>query len=598
MVLANQNNKLIRKSILSMFPGSLAAMVTVSVAMMADTILAGAIFNKFAIAAVAVGMPIINIFQALTQTIINGSSIKMNVSAGKGENDEVNKSYASSIFYTVICGLIFVAVAILFAEKLVVAFGGTEEVADLAAWYLRGSAGCIVIGNLNMFMSKTLALYGEQKVIFRSSFLAVALNVVFSLIFTKILPENMAIMGLGFGTWIGGGIAALSSHLSLRKYGLTLKFKLKDAKISSLIGFIHHGLPSSGNNLADGVVSGIVNNIIVNGFKNGVVALSVFTAVKSISMFATSIIMAINLSATPLFGIMYGSRDKNGIVRSYKESIRLSVIALLICSVVIAIISPFLSGVFDMRGETNFYIGLLICTFVFLPLTAIVRITAQFFESIEKPGMGLLYSAIPDSVIFPILLVILLPLIGYTGIWISYSLNAIPFLIGLYALRSVKNKTLRLSYDRFFCLDEEIRDNVPKIDISIKSNNKDVSFISEEVHTFLAQEGVEAKTAHTTALCLEELSADFVEHTAETVDTKKAEKVIMDVKLFSDKDMLRIIIRNEADKYNPLDFELDSESFRKMGVKLAQRLAQNIKYTYVYRMNIITIDIAKNPSKK
>lgn len=92
MVLANQNNKLIRKSILSMFPGSLAAMVTVSVAMMADTILAGAIFNKFAIAAVAVGMPIINIFQALTQTIINGSSIKMNVSAGKGENDEVNKS--------------------------------------------------------------------------------------------------------------------------------------------------------------------------------------------------------------------------------------------------------------------------------------------------------------------------------------------------------------------------------------------------------------------------------------------------------------------------------------------------------------------------
>ena len=97
MVLANQNNKLIRKSILSMFPGSLAAMVTVSVAMMADTILAGAIFDKYAIAAVAVGMPIINIFQALTQTIINGSSIKMNVSAGKGENDEVNKSYASSI---------------------------------------------------------------------------------------------------------------------------------------------------------------------------------------------------------------------------------------------------------------------------------------------------------------------------------------------------------------------------------------------------------------------------------------------------------------------------------------------------------------------
>ena len=65
-----QNNKLIRKSILSMFGGSLAAMITVSIAMMTDTILAGALFEngQTAIAAVAIGMPIINIFQALSRS--------------------------------------------------------------------------------------------------------------------------------------------------------------------------------------------------------------------------------------------------------------------------------------------------------------------------------------------------------------------------------------------------------------------------------------------------------------------------------------------------------------------------------------------------
>ena len=54
-----------------------------------------------------------------------------------------------------------------------------------------------------------------------------------------------------------------------------------------------------------------------------------------------------------------------------------------------------------------------------------------------------------------------------------------------------------------------------------------------------------------------------------------------------------MIIRNVADAYNPLDFDLDSTSFAKVGVKLAQKVARRIEYNYVYRMNIVTIDINK-----
>jgi hypothetical protein len=245
-----------------------------------------------------------------------------------------------------------------------------------------------------------------------------------------------------------------------------------------------------------------------------------------------------------------------------------------------------------MQGSTDFIIGLAICMFAYLPLTALVRITTQFFEAMEKPVMGLLYSTIPDSVIYPIMLALLLPVLGYNGMWISYSLSAIPFIIGLYLVRSIKDKSLKLSANRMFCLDQEIRDNVPKIDISISSDNRDVTFISEKVFNFLKDEGVDQRTAHTTALCLEELAADFVEHTVEA-DAKKGKKVIMDIKLFADEDMLRTIIRNESTAYNPLDFELDCESFSKMGVKLAQKLAHSIQYSHVYKMNIVTIDIAK-----
>ena len=589
---ATQNNKLIRKTILSMFGGSLAAMVTAVIAMMADTILAGAFFNKYAIAAVAVGTPIINVFQALTQTITNGASIKMNTSAGKGIEDDVQSAFSTGMILSVLCGLIFIGLCQLFANRLVLMFGAAgEQVINYSLWYLRGSTGCIVFATVNTFMSKTLALYGLQKIIFRSSFIAIFCNILFSFILVNILPENIAIVGLGIGTWMGGCLAATSSYFALKKHNISLKFRVKDVKLSTLKEFVYHGLPSSGNNLADGVVSGIVNNIIVGGIKNGVLALAVFTAVKSIANFATAIILAINLSVTPLFGIMYGSRDRNGILRSYKESLRLAFIALMICAVAVTAFSPLLAKVFDMQGM-DFYIGVVVCMFIYLPLTGLVRITAQFFESIEKPAMGFLYSAVPDSLIFPVLLALLVPFMGYNGIWISYSLNAIPFIVALYLMRSIKEKSLVLSYNRMFCLDEEIRDNVPKIDISIRNINEDITFISEKVYSFLMNEGFEHRTAHATALCLEEIAADFVSHTR-AVEVKNSDKVIMDIKLFCDEDQLRTIIRNEAPIYNPMDFEFDNESFSKVGIKLAQRLAHSIKYSYVYKMNIITIDMKK-----
>lgn len=590
MQLALQNNRLIRKIILSMFGGSLAAMITSAVAMMADTILAGAVFGKLAIAAVAVGTPIINIFQALVQTVIHGASIKMNVSAGKGETEEIRRSFASAAFFTATMALLLVLLSQFFASTLVRLFGGSEEVAELAVWYLRGASGCIFFGSINLFMTKTMALYGMQKTIFRSAFLAVSLNVVFSLLLMKVLPERIAIMGLGMGTWMGGCVAAVTAYFSLRKHRLSFRVKRSDLRLSTLKGFVVHGLPSSGNALADGVVSGVVNNLITSGFSNGVLALAVYTAVKSVVTFASAIIQAVNLAAAPLFGIMYGARDKNGLLRSYGESIRLAMFTLLFCAVAVAACSPILAKIFDMQGSADFLIGLGICMFVYQPLTALIKLTTQFFESIENPLMGFLYSAIPDSLIYPLMLAVLLPTMGYTGMWIAYSCNVIPFVLVLYLIRSIAGRSLKVNADRLFCLDKEIRDNVPKIDISISSDNRDVTFISEQVFTFLEKEGINRRTSHTTALCLEELAADFVAHT-DAADTRKTKSIIMDIKLFADEDRLRVIIRNESAMYNPLDFELDSESFSKMGVKLAQKLANSITYHYVYKMNIITIDI-------
>ena len=586
------NNRLIRKTIIKMFPSSFAATLTTSVALMVTTLLAGAMLGQQAIAAVAIGLPTIGIFQALTQMITSGTAVKLAVYAGRSEHEKSSQAYSLGIGATAVLGLGFIMICLILAEPLTALFGGAgnPQVAREAALYLRAASVSILLGSLNMFGGKVLALYGYQKAVFRSALIAMAGNLVFSTLYVKVLPEHLAIAGLGAGAWTGGFFACLSSFVTIKIKKIPLRLNLKNLPLRELPELFRLGFSTSANNLADSVVAGVINNIIVTHL-GGAAALSLYTAVKGVVTFGIAGVTGVTTAAAPLYGILYGARDKKGMLRAVKESVWVGLPVSFVWCALLVLLRPVLAQFYGLAGNEEFFHGVVLCL-LFMPLCLVTRVLVQLFESTEKTLMGLLYAMVPDSLIYPLILPLLLSLWGYNGLWIAYSANAIPFLVGLYLLRSVKNKSFRSSPDRLLCLDETIRDHVPALDITIQSSNADVTGISQQVHAFLEGKEVSKRTAYMTALCLEELAADLVAHTLKE-KAKNAEKTLMDIKLFYDEDALRIVIRNAASPYNPLDFEMDGETFSKVGVKLAQKVARHIDYHYVYRMNIITIDLDK-----
>lgn len=587
------SNKSIRKTILKMYPSSFVAMLTTNIALMVDTLLAGALLGQQSIAAVAIGLPSIGIFQALVQTIIVGTAIKMAIFAGRSDQKKLNGFYSLGLITTAIFAFVFMSTCFLLAHPLTQLFGGAAnpEAGASATLYLKASSVCVFMGSLNLFFARVLALYGYQEKVFFSALIAILGNLVFSTLYIHLLPPDLAIMGLGAGTWTGGTIACLFSFISIKRHKIPLRFCWKDIDIKNLPEIIRRGLPTSGNSLADNMVAGIINNLIVVGFGGDTTALAVYTAVKGFDTFCISAQKCLQTAISPLLGILYGSRDKNGIITTLKESMKLGLLASLLWSIFMLILLPVMAGFYGMSGNPHFRTGVffLLAT---LPIWLVVHLLTQVFESTEKPGIGILFSSVPDSIIYPIMLAVLLPVLKYNAIWISYTLCAVPFLIGLYLIRSIRHKNPRLNMDRILFLDKSIRDNVPMMDISIQANNSNVTGISSQIHDFLLNEHASQRTAYMTSLCLEELAADFVEHTMRDLPGT-AERTIMDIKMFADADALQIIIRNAAPRYNPLDFALDDESFSKVGVKLVQKVSRSITYSYVYRMNIVTIIVDK-----
>lgn len=585
------NNKLIQKSITRVFPACFAATLAASVSLMMDSLLAGSLIGALSIAAVAIGNPVLNILKALVQTISCGAAVQITVNTGRGDQKEINRAYSMGVFGTLALGILAMVVCLAAAAPLVQLFGGSAdaEAARQASLYIVTCSFSIVFSSVNYYMGKVLSVYGCQKQVFFNAMVSVFGNLIFSTLFVKLLPDEMAIGGLGIGTSIATMICCCISFVIVRVKKLPLKLSLKSLNVKDALEAIRLGVPSSGNNLADGVVSGIVNNIILAGFGGATTPLAVYTAVKAVFSFAQATCVGTALATGPLFGLLYGARDRSGLCRTLREGYKVGLLFTAGWCVLLAALLPLFARFYGMTGNGDMRTGVIVCL-LFTPVLLALRIMTQLFESTGKVAMGIAYSVVPDSIIYPLLLLVLMPKLGYTGIWLSLGGNGILFLLLMYLFRSLKNRTTKMSLDRMLCLDESIRDSVPKLDISIMATTEDTTAFLSQVHDFLKQEQVSERCAYITALCLEELAVDFVQHTQER-QSKKGE--IVDIKLFSDEDALRLVIRNAAKPYDPLQFDHEAENETKIGVKLAQQVAQRIDYTYAFSLNIVTIDIAK-----
>lgn len=585
------NNKLIQKSITRVFPACFAATLAASVSLMMDSLLAGSLIGALSIAAVAIGNPVLNILKALVQTISCGAAVQITVNTGRGDQKEINRAYSMGVFGTLALGILAMLVCLVAAAPLVQLFGGSAdaEAARQAALYIVTCSVSVVFSSVNYYMGKVLSVYGCQKQVFFNAMVSVFGNLIFSTLFVKLLPDELAIGGLGIGTSIATVICCCISFIIVRVKKLPLKLSLKSLNLKDALEAIRLGIPSSGNNLADGVVSGIVNNIILAGFGGATTPLAVYTAVKAVFSFAQATCVGTALATGPLFGLLYGARDRSGLCRTLREGYKVGLLFTAGWCVLLAALLPLFARFYGMTGNGDMRTGVIVCL-LFTPVLLALRIMTQLFESTGKVAMGIAYSVVPDSIIYPLLLLVLMPKLGYTGIWLSLGGNGILFLLLMYLIRSLKNRTTKMTLDRMLCLDESIRDNVPKLDISIMATTEDTTAFLEQVHDFLKQEQVSERCAYITALCLEELAVDFVQHTQER-QSKKGE--IVDIKLFSDEDTLRLVIRNAAKPYDPLQFDHEAKNENKIGVKLAQQVAQRIDYTYAFSLNIVTIDIAK-----
>ncbi len=567
-----------------------------SMIMMVDTILAGHFLNEEAVAAVAIGLPGMAIMASFTSMILQGGYLKMLGRMGVSDMDGYDRIYSLMLIFSTIVDLIFIGICMFGTDAVLGLTGGANaapEVAGLSRLYLRTGCLMIMFYILATVFQLVLMTNGYLPDLLIGIVVNVVVNIVMSILAMAFLPEPYKIAGLGIGSALGMISMAIVAFVMIKRRKLQVHFRIyppTKANVIDSLDCIRMGAPSSIDTTLDSVSTSIINNIILASFANGTSVLALVAMIHTVLTFVKNIGWGCLYSSEPLYGILHGERDPEGIQSVFKATLKRGFIFGIIVSAVIIILQNPLLDFYGLTENTDAHIGLIIVA-LSAGLWALPYLFNAVYESTGHLMMALVVAVIPDSVLYPLFVVLSGKTIGVTGIWLAMGFSFIPFFIVFYLVFALINKKSVVPLDRLLLLKRyENRDTV--LDISIPAEADNICFVSEQLQNFFLEKGTSPRIAYISSLCTEELAADYIAYRKKSGLSEK--EAYMDIKAFRDPEKIEIILKNYDVPYNPLiidDNDVEDESFSKIGVVMAQKIADKILYSYAYHLNVISITL-------
>ncbi len=560
-----------------------------------DSMLAGVFFSSAHIAAIGIAVPSGMIASAILLALVQGTVMFYATALGRGSRNKINEMFSFGVYAVIATGMLLTIVSILLSRQIVTLFGAkTPELREYASQYLCFNSLTYAPNSLAQLIFLILGTYGYQKDMAWANLLNFFTNLVFSILFIKLLPD-IGIGALGLGTFVSSIVYFVSCVIIVRVRSLRLPLVRVKLSAKTYYDTIVKGSASSLDKLIDGTISAVINGIIVSSAL-GVDGIAIYTVVKSIWQLSQVSAEGMGYTLTPMSALFYGAKDKNGVKTSFSDALKLGMVLSIVWAVLLYLCMPLLLRIYSGAGDIENAVEIIrtgtLTTLLFAPLFMFLYLLGSFFDATDNSTYCVILFVIPDSVIFPILAFLAIKLSGYAGLWISFAGNSAIFIVGYYIVYLIKNKKLSIDLEDILFLKNGMCEKCPALDVSIRYEDNDISALSQKIHSYLTEEGASKRVAYIVALCMDELASNIVRHSRRTEKAK--DTPIMDIKILSDERRFKILIRNMSTRYNPFETDHDDDEMSKVGIKMVQKFAYKIRYNYFYQSNIITINIDKN----
>ncbi len=404
-------------------PG-MAATIAISLYNIVDTFWVSRLGHE-AIAALTIVFP----YQILAMAVGlgTGTGIGALVSRHFGEKDiKATNLAAGQIFcLSIFWGLIFLVPAILFPDKILVAFGATGDIMKFAKIYLVvtsfGATANVFVLLAGSLIRGSGDIVKPTIIMITSSFLNIILDP-FLILGLGPFPE-MGIKGAALATVIAQGAGMLLGIYYLLGNRTTFRFDRESLIPRWLIikKIYRVGAPASIQQVTESLAFVLFNNVV--SIYGSVPIAAVGIAIR-LSDLAFMPIMGVSNALLPVVGYNFGAGNQERLWKSIKLSSIGIVILLAVFTVIYEIWTPEVAGIFIKDPETLRVavpgMRVMLSAMIFIG-PSILFITA--FQGLSMGGMALWLSLARQFILFVPLLYLLEYLFGLTGIWLALPIS-------------------------------------------------------------------------------------------------------------------------------------------------------------------------------
>ena len=581
MVKTQDSGSVIGKNLLSIYPGAVLYGLLFNISLMIDSVIAGQTLGAAGIEAVALGVPGYGVPAAIIYAFIHGSGLRMIWAKGHVDDREFRRVFRGGATIVGLFGLLFAILIFVFGQELILLCGGDmvdSAVRQSAGIYLLFCAPTVFLTALGMILQEYMNVLGLQTCRAALGGINVGVNLVVSVLCVSCFPADLKLAGLGIGTSAGGLVEFIGGIILLCGMKLRPEYRPLLFGPKEIMETMRCGVPAAADYLAENVVMGIQNNLILSGFPGDPWILSTAEVVCNIAYFASGMIRGAAIAAEPLFGVFYAERDADSIKKVWYQGWGTGLVMSVVWAVLFYVSLPALTVLYKMELSPDISRGMLLCM-VFAPVMHTIYMFTLYYEAIKRFAVSMAFAIIPDSCLYVLMMAVLIPVLGKDGIWLAVTGNQLVGLILLIPLVWVLGSKSHETADRLLLLPEEFYSGTILQEFEISGVESDTG--TEIGRLRNAMEGILDDPVRTAAV---------LKNVEELVTVMRRSSGNLHIKLREEGDRAELFIRCLGQR-RELPAMIEENS-------LAKGDKESIAYSFVYKMSIVCITVDGVRQKK
>lgn len=421
-------------------PAILATMVT-SLYNTVDRAFIGSMENvgALAISGLGITMPLFTILGAFCVALAVGGSTNVSIKLGQGNKEEAEKVIGSTVALELAVGIIMVLVGALFLDKILYAFGASNDTIKYARDYM----SVIFAGawfNLPGFaLNSCIRGEGNPKLAAKMMIISCILNIILDPIF--IFVFDMGIKGAAIGTVISQLFICTWSTYYFTLGNSNLKLRLKNIRLNSKLIKIILAIAATPffMELSTGSIHLVTNKIL--RIYGGDLSIGAMTAVTSISLLFLMPIFGLSQGMQTIIAYNHGANQPERARKILLMGILYGTIILIIGFILVRLFPEVFVGIF-IKDENLMKMAVegININLITLPLVGVSVLGSVYFQSIGKAKISMFLSLLRQVIILIPVIIMLPKVYGLKGVWASQPIADVlsMFIVGLFLYNELK----------------------------------------------------------------------------------------------------------------------------------------------------------------